>query len=560
MKKNKGVDLMQNISVTVDNITKTYPLGTTYYEISKDFCGIYKNKILAAKINNEIVSLHMKCKSDTTLKFIDVNDQNGYKMYQAALKFIFIVAVKEVFPTAEVIFEHSVPKGMLAKVNNVLIEKIDISKIMGKMASIVAEDILIEKLNIYKKDAIKYYESHGEFEKAKNIYNRSFDILNIYRLKNELNYFYTELPYSTGAITKFEVKYIDNNYFVLISPSVRSNGNIPEYVHYQNIIDSFFEGKSWLEKMGVPYLSDVNALIEKKGVKEFIDACELTFNEKIHDCAKIIMEKDEIKVVLIAGPSSSGKTTTTKRLSSYLKAQGFDPILISVDDYFVDREKTPKDESGNYDFECLRAIKLEEFNRDLNDLINGKEIFLPIYDFAEGKGKKSNKKLKLKDNSIILIEGIHCLNDELTPNIDNRYKYKIYLSPFIPLNIDSHNYISTLDLRLIRRIIRDFRTRGMSVSDTIATWQSVRNGEEKYIFPYIHQADKIINTALPYELNVLKIFAEPLLYSVTDESSNYEEARRLIEFLKRFYPMSSEYVASSSILREFIGWKGDFND
>ena len=548
---------MKNINVTVDKITKSYPSGTTYYEISRDFDN-KDNKILAAKINNELISLDLKCTHDCEIEFINVNDQNGYKMYQSALKFIFNAAVKEVFPTAKIIFEHSVPKGILAKVDKVLIETIDISKIKGKMASLIAEDLRIEKLNIYKKEAIKYYETHNEEEKAKNIYNKSFDIVNIYRLKNELNYFYTEMPYSTGAIDKFEIKYIGDNYFVLICPSVRTGGKIPEYVHYQNIIDSFFVGKEWLEKLHVPYLSDLNSLVTNGQMKDFIDACELTFNERIHECAKTIMQNDEIKVVLIAGPSSSGKTTTTKRLSSYLKAQGFDPIQISTDDYFVDKLKTPKNDKGEFDFECLRAIKLEEFNSDLNDLINGKEVSLPIYNFAEGKGKKSNKKIKLKDNSIILIEGLHCLNDDLTPNIDNRYKYKIYLSPFIPLNIDPHNYISTLDLRLIRRLIRDFRTRAMSVPATIETWQSVRDGEEKYIFPYIHQADVIINTALPYEINVLKVFAEPLLYSVTYESKYYEEARRLIEFLKRFYPITSEYVSSSSILREFIGWKGDF--
>lgn len=549
---------MQKVNVEINDEIKSYPYGTTYNDIINYLNKDRAQKILAVKVNNELTPLSMKCTHDCSLKLVDVMDQDGYKMYQAALKFIFIVAVKEVNSQAKVIFEHSVPKGMLAKVENVLIEKIDVSKIKGKMASIIAEDIPFEKLNIYKNEAIKYFKAHGEDEKAKNIYNKSYDVVNMYRLKKELDYFYTELPYSTNAIDKFDIKYLDNNYFVLLCPSKRTNGFIPEYVHYQNIIDSFLKGKEWLQKVGCPYLSNINGLISSGQIKDFIDACELTFNENIHECAKTIMEKDEIKIVLIAGPSSSGKTTTCKRLSSYLKAQGFDPIQLSTDDYFVDKVKTPKNDKGEYDFECLRAIKLEEFNSDLNDLINGKEIYLPVYNFTEGKGIRSNKKVKLKNNSIILIEGLHCLNDDLTPNVDNRYKYKIYLSPFIPLNIDPHNYISTLDLRLLRRILRDFRTRGMSVDATIKTWQSVRDGEEKYIFPYIHQADVIINTALPYELNVLKVFVEPLLYSVTYESNYYAEARRLIEFLKRFYPVTSEYVSSSSILREFIGWKGDF--
>lgn len=551
---------MKKIEVIFDGVKHEYDSGITYYEISKDAKVFNGNSILAAKINNEVVSLGMKCNINCSVEFINVTDQTGYKMYQAGLKFIFILAVKEVFEEAFVSFEHSVPKGMLAKIENVSLNEDSISKIKGKMAGIIASDLRFEKLNIYKKDAIKYFKDNNELEKARNIYNKSFDIVNIYRLKNQLNYFYTEMPHSTKAISKFELKYIDNNYFVLILPSSRSNGKVPEYVHYQNIIDSFLDGKNWLEKIGVPYLSNVNSIVVKGQTKEFIDACELMFNERINDCAKEILSKKDVKLVLIAGPSSSGKTTSTKRLSSYLKSQGLDPVLISVDDYFVDREKTPKDENGEFDFESLRAIKLEDFNDDLNALIAGKEINLPIYDFAMGTSIKSKKKTKLKENSIILIEGLHCLNDELTPNVLEKYKYKIYLSPFIPLNIDQHNYISTIDLRLIRRIIRDFRTRGMAVADTISTWKSVRNGEEKYIFPYIHQADVIVNTALPYEINVLKVFIEPLLYSVTYESVHYEEARRLIEFLKRFYPVTSEYVASSSILREFIGWKGDFND
>lgn len=548
---------MKNVNVTVGNVTKIYPQGTTYYEISRDFDN-KQNKILAAKINNELVSLDMKCRHDCTINFIDVNDENGYKIYQSALKFIFILAVKEVFPGATVKFEHSVPKGILAKVEGVLIENIDIPKVKGKMSTIISEDLRFEKLNIYKNEAIKYYKMHGEEEKAKNIYNKSFDIVNIYRLMGELNYFYTEMPYSTGAIDKFDIRYIGNNNFVLIAPSKRTGGRVPEYVHYQNIIDSFYEGSNWLKKVKVPYLSDLNGLIVNGNIKDFIDASELMFNDKVHKIASEIMQREDVKVVLIAGPSSSGKTTTTKRLTSYLNAQGYDAVQISVDDYFVDKVKTPKNDKGEYDFECLRAIKLEELNEDLNALIRGEEVTLPVYNFASGTGSRCGKKIKLKENSLILIEGLHSLNDDMTPGIDSVYKYKIYLSPFIPLNIDPHNYISTLDLRLIRRIIRDFRTRGRSVSETIESWQSVREGEEKYIFPYIHQADTIINTALPYELNVLKVFVEPLLYSVTYESKYYEEARRLLESLKRFYAVTSEYVAGSSILREFIGWKGDF--
>ena len=550
---------MKEVTVIIDNIKKTYPYGTTYYDISREFDN-KKNKILAAKIDNQLISLDTKCIRNCEIKFIDCNDRDGHKMYESALKFIFILAVKEVFPGAKIIFKHSVPGGILASVEDVLVENIDIPQVKGKMTSLVAEDICFEKLNIYKNEAIKYYRNHGEDEKAKNIYNKSFDIVNIYRLKNELNFFYTSMPYSTGAIDKFDIKYIGDNNFILLTPSSRTDGKVPEYVHHQNIIDSYYESNRWLKKVGIPYLSKLNGLISNGKVGEFVEACEIIFNNRVGAVANEISQKENIRVVLIAGPSSSGKTTTTSRLTSYLRVLGVPAICLSVDDYYVDVYKTPKDENGNYDFESLGAINLEELNGDLNKLLNGEEVVLPVHDFTAGITTRTGKKIKLEENGVILVEGLHSLNDAMTPGIDDSIKYKIYLSPFIALNIDPHNYISPVDLRLIRRIVRDFRTRGRSIAASINSWKAVRDGEEKYIFPYIHQADVIINTALPYELNVLKVFVEPLLYSVTYESEFYEEAKRLLQFLKRFYAVSSEYVAGNSILREFIGWKGDFND
>jgi len=305
------------------------------------------------------------------------------------------------------------------------------------------------------------------------------------------------------------------------------------------------------------YVTSLNKNVCEGKIKNFIKSCELVFNMNIARIATDVTNNRNIKFILIAGPSSSGKTTTTKRLSSYLMAQGFDPIKISIDDYFLEREETPKDENGNYDFECLTAIDLDLFNSDLKRLLNNEEINMPTYNFVTGKKEFNDNYIKLKDNSIILIEGLHALNDELLPAIDKKYKFKIYLSPFIPSNIDRHNYISTIDLRLIRRIIRDNRTRGYGINKTIHVWQSVRNGEEKYIFPYIHQADVIINTALPYEIGVEKVYIEPLLRSINIESKYYEEAKRLLNFLKMFFTIPSEYVNNDSILREFIGGNDD---
>lgn len=366
------------------------------------------------------------------------------------------------------------------------------------------------------------------------------------------------MPYSTRYIKQFDLKYLDNNRIIFLYPSNLTEGKIPEYVHHENIIKSFYEGKEWLKRLNTPYVSDINKLVSNSNIKGYIEACELNFTDQIRKACEEILRNKEHRFIMIAGPSSSGKTTTTRVLGSYLRSQGYDPICISTDDYFVERDETPKDEKGNYDYECLNAIDINLLNNNLINLLKGEEVSVPEYNFVTGKKEFNNRKLKLKENSIILMEGLHSLNNDLTPFIPDNVKYKIYLSPFIPLNIDRHNYISTLDLRLIRRMIRDNRTRGYDVSHTIKSWQSVRNGEEKYIFPYIHQANIIINTALPYELGVLKVYAEPLLLSIKPNSPYFEEARRLVKFLRSFYPISSENVNKNSILREFIG--GNNND
>lgn len=549
---------METINITFNNgISKVYPKGITYYEVSKDYK--LPNEILGVKVNNEIIPLNTKIDCDTTLEFFDFNDLAGYKMYQAGLKFIFEVALKECNKDFNVIYEHSVPKGILAEITGPkILSKEDLVAIKGAMSKIISEDHRFYKFNVLKKEAYNYYLETNDEVKAKNISSSDSEIVTLYKLKDYINYFYIEMPYSTKAISKFDVVFLGNNRVVFLFPSIRTNGIVPEYVHYPNIIDSFLQGKKWLEKMNISYLPNLNDAVASGKIKEFMNANELLFNSNIAKVADEIYENPDKKIVLIAGPSSAGKTTTTKRLASYFKMKGLDPICLHVDDYFVDRDKSPRDEQGNYDWECLMAIDLDYFNKQLNQLLDGETINPPRYDFTSGKRVKTDKFIKLKENSIILIEGLHALNDDMTPQIDGKYKYKIYLSPFIPLNVDSHNYISTVDLRLIRRITRDNRTRGHAVDKTIERWKSVRNGEERYIFPYIHQADVIINTALAYEVGVLKEYISPILHSVGMNSIHYEEARRLIKFLEKFYPIPGEYVNKDSILREFIG--GELND
>ena len=546
---------MQEITVHFTNgTTKNYPYNTTVYEIANDFQTQMNHVILGAKIGNEIVAMTTKLTKSCEIEFVDVLDPYGYRMYQAALKFIFEVAVKEIFENVEVEFLHSVPRGIMTEIvgsHNIIKE--DLNKIKGAMSKIVADNEKIERYNVSKKDAIHYFETQNQIEKAINIHNTNVDVVTFHKLKNYYNYYYAELPYNSKKISKFDLVYLGKNKIVLVYPSSRTEGLVPEYVHYDNIIDTFESGKSWLKTMHVPYLSELNKQVSESKIKELIEANELVFNEHIFEVAKTIHKTRDKKVILIAGPSSTGKTTTTKRLASYLRALGYNTIPISVDDYYKDKEEIPTLENGESDFESLNAIDTNMFNEDINNLLAGKEVNLPVYNFVIQKKNRCENATMMKENSILLIEGLHCLNDDLTPDIEDKYKYKIYLSPFIPLGIDRHNYVSTVDLRLLRRIVRDNRTRGTNVAETIRLWQNVRMGEEKYIFPYIHQADILVNTAYVFEVGVLKVFVEPLLYSVGLDSPYYEEARRLIKSLQGFYPIPSEYISKDSILREFIG-------
>ena len=542
---------MQEIQVIYQNQVLKVVKGTTYYEIAK-MLGL--EDTLAAQVGNEVFSLDAKISENCEVSFLDVTSLTGYKIYQGALKFLFYVAVVELYKDAEVQFLHSVPKGILSEIRMTKnLTSDDVSKIKGYMASIVEKKDRFYRYHLDNQDAFHYFKNRHEDEKAYNIQNVSKEVVTMYRLRNHLNYFYTMMPYDTKVINRFELVFLGRNRIVLVCPNVTSGNRVPEYVHYENIVANFMSTKKWLRKMQAPYLSQMNYLVSTSRIQDFIHSNEILYEEDlIRACDKVISMLD-VRLVLIAGPSSSGKTTTMKRMSAILRSRGYDPIGLSTDDFFVDRKDTPKNDKGEYDYECLQAIDLELFNKTLQDLLAGQLVDVPEYDFVNGEKIFKGRKVKLKDNSILLIEGLHCLNDDLIPYIDSKYKFKIYLSPFIPLNIDRHNYISTLDLRLIRRIVRDNRTRGKKVDQTIAEWQIVRSGEEKYIFPYVYQADLIINTALAYEIGVLKVYADPLLFSVGVDSVYYSESRRLIDYLQVFFTIPSEFVPKDSVLREFIG-------
>ena len=538
-----------------DMSVSEFDINTPVLEMAKFYQEKIINPIIGAKINNQVVDFNVKLNQDTTLNFFDINDLTGYKMYQAGLKFVMIVALREIYgSSAKVVFEHSIDKGIMCTITNGKpFDEAMSEELKKKMTEIIEEDLPIQKINVTKRDAIDFYNKVGEKEKAVNIQNLANQLVIFYKLKDSCNYFYMDMPYSTGVLAKFDIKYLEEGSFVLLFPSPRSNNEVPEYTHHQSIIDVFKKAKEWVKKMNVPYVSYFNQIVTEGKVEDFIRMNEIEMNNQLQETAKTILSKEKIKMILVAGPSSSGKTTTTKKLAMRLKAAGKKILMISVDDYFKERTETPRFENGDYDFESLAAIDIDLFNTQLKELLDGKSVTLPTFDFKLGKKLYTDEEVSIDKDTILIVEGLHCLNEEITTSIAREVKYKIYLSPFTPLSADRHNHLSTVDLRLIRRIVRDNRTRGWDVSQTIKSWQNVRLGEERYIFPHIREADEVLNTALIYELGVLKVYAEPILFSVSITSPYYEEARRLINFLKSFFPISSEYVPNDSILREFVG-------
>lgn len=528
--------------------------GTTIYELSKIYQPKMKYKIVGAEIDNETVPMETKITRSTKIEFIDVTTTNGYKINKYGLEFVIEVALKETFGNEyEVTFDHSIANGIHMTIN---CEKKftlnDAKKLKTKMNEIIANDERIYNMNVEKKEAIAYYNRVKAPEKAQNIHNVTNKIVTAHKLRTYINYYYSELPYSTGCLNKYDLVFLGDNKLVLLFPSPNSKFKVPEYIHYQNVIKCFDEGKKWIRALDIPYIADINKIVSDCKIEDLVRIAETNFNNELHNLVDDII-KQKARYILFAGPSSSGKTTTTKKVALQLRSRGYEVLVISVDNYFKDKKDSPKDENGNYDFECLEAIDLKLLNKQLKDLLAGKKVSIPEYNFTLGEKEYNNAPVKLGENAIILMEGLHAINDAMTPDLDPTLKYKVYLSPFIPLNIDRHNYVSTTDLRLMRRIVRDNRSRATDVGNTISYWNTVRSGEETHIFPYLNTVNKIINTSLVYEVGVLKVFVEPLLYSVKSNSPAYNEARRLINSLRVFFPIPSDYVTDDSILREFIG-------
>ena len=415
-------------------------------------------------------------------------------------------------------------------------------------------DLRIQKMSVSRFDAIKYFEKKKQFDKVNALKYISNTYVNLYRIDDIYDYFYGKLAYSTKEINDFKLTYIKDNGFVLNYPTTYNPEFTLDYVHHEMLFDKFLSYTRWGRTINVTNASELNGIVSAGKYNELIRLAEVYYNNQLVEVAdKISENRDNIKIVLIAGPSSAGKTTTSKKLQVYLQSRGITPYQISIDDYFVDRDKTPLLPNGELDTESLKAVDVTLFNRHLTKLLDGEKVELPEYNFVLGKREYNGKYLQVGKGDVIIIEGLHGLNDDLTMSIDRRNKFKIYISALTQLNIDNHNRIHTSDTRKLRRIVRDNKFRGNNAAETLHMWQGIREGEEKYVFPYQDDADYVLNSALVYEIGVLKVYAEPLLFNVKDTDPNYPEAIRLINLLRNFLPIPSDEVPNDSVIREFIG-------
>lgn len=523
----------------------------TIYDLMKE--QNLENEVIAVIIDNDITELSTKLKEDTKMKLIKIKDRMGAKIYRSGLKFLYITAVKELFGrNTNVELLHSLDKGIYTRINLELNNTM-VDEIKAKMLELVKEDIRITRVVTSRKEAISYFNSVKEYEKSLTYKQMTGEMLTLYSMLDYYNYFYTKMPYSTKILTSFDLTLTTDKGVMLEYPST-FDMKIPEYTHMPQVLNVFDNYAVWAEKLGVKYVSEVNNVVINGKIKEFIELNEIKQNNDLLEIANKIQNNiNDIKIVLIAGPSSSGKTTTCKKLALYLKSKGLNPFTLSTDDFFKDRKDTPKNEKGEYEYDIPEAIDIDLFNEKLDALLKGEETTLPTYNFLTGEKEYKHPPVSLKNRDLLIVEGIHTLNELLTSKIPRENKLKIYISPFTPLGLDRHNHVSTVDLRLIRRIVRDARTRGYNAVDTLKSWRNVRISEEKYIFPYQKEADIVLNTALIYELGILKTFAVPLLYNVNYKSEYYTEAKRIINFLKIFLNIPESALPETALLREFVG-------
>ncbi len=543
----------ENIKLKIMGEERVVVRGLSLFDIAKDYKDRFKYPIILAKIGNQYHELTEPVLDNDDITFVDLKERRGNSVYVNALIFLMSYAACELFgKDAKIIVKYSIDKGIYIETNFDLDEK-RCSELKSKMLEIADKNITITKCRVNRNEAIEYYESKKEISKV-NLLKCTFDShITLYKMGGMYDYFFSLMPPSTGDLRYFDLKFLNGRGIVLLFPTIYLDG-IKEYEHHPKLFEVFREYQKWADIMKIGNVPALNKIVSNGRADDIIRIDEMLQSNRLLNIARdIVSKKNSIKIILIAGPSSSGKTTSCRKLSMYLRSFGLEPKEISMDDYFIDRDKTPKDENGEYDFECLEALDIKKFDNDVKKLLNGEKVKLQKYNFIKGESEPGTEDVILGENEVLIIEGIHALNEKILTSIERNKKYKIYLCPLTILNIDIHNRISTTDNRLLRRIVRDNRTRGYKVEDTLRVWRKVRLGEEKHIFPNQDAADATFNTALIYELGVLKTYVEPLLYSVSSNSPYYEEARRLINVLKTFLPIPSDAMPDDSILREFIG-------
>lgn len=548
---------MRTIDIYCENTNtlKSYPLGTTLEEIKNDLQIKLKNPVCGAIVNNKIKELPFVVVKSKKVKFIDYSHVDGRRLYIRSLLFLLYVAVRETFPEVKMKIPNGISQGYYCELPGLgrEITLSDILKIKNEMLSWVSCNVPFEKKGLPTEDAVEELVKQGLEEKAKLFEQQGTLYSYLYYLDTYADYFYGHHVPSTGYLTNFDlVPYFEG--ILLQVPKADNFNELNEVEEQEKLFGIFKEHKKRAELMDVPNLGMLNEYISSGKGGDIIKISEALHEKKIVEIANIIdARRTEVKMILIAGPSSSGKTTFSKRLAVQLAVNGIVPHMISLDDYFVAREKTPLDEQGKYDFEALGAIDIEFLNQQLLQLFNGEEIDLYRFNFILGRREPSGKKLRLGKEHILMVEGIHGMNPDLLPYIDNGRSFKIFLSALTQVSIDDHNHISTTDNRLLRRIIRDSKYRGYSAAETIRRWPSVHSGEEKNIFPYQENADVMFNSALIYELAVLKKYAEPLLKVVPESLEEYSESNRLLKFLGYFYHLDDTEIPPTSLIREFLG-------
>ena len=543
-------------NVQIGDEIRQYESGTTYRQIAEEWQEQYENDIVLVFVNGRLQELFKTLKEDCIIRFETTGDPIGHKTYKRSMSLMMVKAiydVAEVDTIKKVRIHYSVSKGYYCTIEgNVNLNQEFLARVEARMQEMVSMDMPINKRTIHTSEAIALFGQHGMYDKERLFRYRRVSKVNIYSMNEFEDYYYGYMVPSAGYLKYFKLFLYDEG-FVIQMPEQSAPKVVPPFEPQNKLFQVLKESTKWGDMQGIETVGALNDKITKSDVHETVLVQEALQEKKIAEIAAQIAKRPELKFILIAGPSSSGKTTFSHRLSVQLRANGLVPHPIAVDNYFVEREENPRDETGAYDYECLEAVDVKLFNQQLQDLLAGKEVVIPNFNFVTGHKEYGTKTKKLGPNDVLVIEGIHCLNPKLTEHLPDENKFRIYISALTQLNIDEHNRIPTTDGRLLRRIVRDARTRGASAQKTINMWPSVRRGEERNIFPYQEEADVMFNSALIYELAVLKIYVEPLLFGISPDVPEYQEAKRLLKFLDYFVGIGSENVPTNSLLREFIG-------